>query len=170
MLPDPHESLTIFAEVSVALSGFSGIVIAFGSRSIEALSALEARRLANLFMLSGFALIVSLLAISLLYIPNVQPHIFWSVGSGLILVLGTAWLIGDVYKVLGLSKAGTSINFTVVTIFDSLAAIGLLMQLYNIVWTQAPWPFFLALTLITVGAFQQFILLVKMRIRVQPLD
>jgi len=40
MTADPHATLAIFAEVSVALAGFSGIVIAFGGREIGYLLAL----------------------------------------------------------------------------------------------------------------------------------
>jgi hypothetical protein len=93
VIPDPHESLSIFAEISIALCGFSGIVIAFGSRSLEALTALERRRLANLFMLSGCVLIVSLFAISLRHAARIPPDIFWSPGCGLILFLGTIFLL-----------------------------------------------------------------------------
>ncbi len=167
MPPDPHETLSIFAEVSIALAGFSGIVIAFGYRSVEVLSALEVRRLANLFMLSGFALIVSLLGMSILHVANTQPESLWSLGSGLVFVLGTVWLLRDISKVRGLASEGEPINLALVTAFDSLAAIALLLQLYNAFVMHEAWPFFLALTLITAGAFQQFILLVHMRIRVR---
>jgi hypothetical protein len=58
-MPEPHDTLSIFAEVAIALAGFSGIVIAFGRRSIGSLSTLEFRRLSNLFTLSGMALLFS---------------------------------------------------------------------------------------------------------------
>ena len=170
MFPDPHESLSIFAEVSIALAGFSGIVIAFGFRSAKSLSTLEIRRLANLFMLSGFTFTTSLLAISLLHITNTRPETFWSIGSGIVFVLGTSWLIWDIHKVRTLLSEGASINMALVTIFDSLATIVLLLQLYICISVHEPWPFFIALTLITVGAFQQFILLVYMRVRVGATD
>ncbi len=164
MNPDPHESFSIFAEVSIALAGFSGIIIAFGYRSFDTLSALELRRLANLFMLSGFVLVASLLAISVLHTTGIRNELFWGVASGTVFVMGTIWLVWDVYRVRSLAREGADINLLLVTIFDSLAAIALGLQLYNALFMCESWPVFVALTLITVGAFQQFILLVHMRL------
>ena len=165
MAADPHASFSIFAEVSVALAGFSGIVMAFGHQRLENLSALEVRRLANLFMFSGFVLIASLLSIALLHSSEEIPDLFWPAFSALIFVFGTTWLAYDIYKVRQLSAAGAHINLTLVTLFDSLAALILTLQFYNCLWLQQTWPTFVALTLITAGAFQQFILLVQMHMR-----
>ena len=161
MFADPQESFSIFAEVSVALAGFSGIVIAFGSQSFTNLSRLEVRRLANLFMLSGFVLTFSLLAISVLHITTISPELLWSIASGLVFLLGMTWLAWDIYKVRSLLAEGVDINLILVTIFDSIAFVVLLLQLYNCFFLYQSWPIFIALTLITGGAFQQFILLTR---------
>jgi hypothetical protein len=165
-MPEPHDTLAIFAEVAIALAGFSGIVIAFGRRSIGSLSTLEFRRLSNLFTLSGMVLLFSLLCVSLLHLNIAAPALFWSWCSAAVFTLGTPWLIVDVVRVTRLEKSEKSqINILVLIFFNSLAVSVLTLQLINWFLIKEPWPFFLALTLITAGAFQQFILLVRMGIQ-----
>ncbi|MGI9327437.1 MAG: hypothetical protein ACR2PZ_19620 [Pseudomonadales bacterium] len=165
-MPDPHETLSIFAEIAIALAGFSGIVIAFGQRSMESLSPLEMRRLSNLFTLSGMLLCCSLLGASLLHLNIAEPSLFWRWASAAVFLVGTPWLIRDVVKVTRLEQAERAqVNLALLTFFNTLAVCMLVLQLINTVRIKEPWPFFLALTLITAGAFQQFILLVRMRIQ-----
>lgn len=165
--PEVHDTLSIFAEVSVAIAGFSGIIIAFGFRSLEALTALEVRRLANLFMLSGFVFIISLLCIALLHNTSLSQDNLWRLASASVFILGTSWLLRDIFKVVQINATAESANNTLVTVFSLLATSGLILQLYNTFYLQTSWPFFIALTLITGGAFQQFILLVHSRIRIR---
>ena len=161
-MPDPHDTLAIFAEISIALAGFSGIVIAFGRRSAGSLSALELRRLSNLFTLSGLSLIVSLVGMALLHL-NLDDHTtLWRWGSGLIFVLATPWLIRDVVAVYRLEEAEkATVSVPLVIFFDSAAAAMLALQYWNWLYLHESWPFFVALVLIITGAFQQFILLVR---------
>jgi hypothetical protein len=163
---EPHDTLTIFAEVSIALAGFSGIVIAFGRRSVGSLSPLEIRRLSNLFILSGVVLTFSLVGITVLHVPGISPAQFWSWGSAAVCLVSTPWLIGDIVKVTGFeSHEKSQINWSLVIFFDSMAAAMIVLQALNWWSIKDAWPFFVALTLITVGAFQQFILLVLTGIR-----
>jgi hypothetical protein len=167
-MADPQATLSIFAEVSVALAGFSGIVIAFGRRSIESHSVLEIRRLSNLFILSGMALIVSLLGNSLLHVDLADVKVLWRSGSAVVFILATPWLIWDVQKVLRLEESERAeVSSLILIVFYSLTAAMLLLQLLNIVVIRESWPFFLALVLMIAGAFQQFILLVRMGYRDQ---
>lgn len=161
-MPDPHDTLAIFAEISIALAGFSGIVIAFGRRSAGALSQLEIRRLSNLFMLSGLSLILSLVGMALLHIDLADSRILWAWGSAIIFLLATPWLIRDVVAVcrLGASEKAM-VSIPLVIFFDSLAAAMIALQYWNWLYLEEQWPFFLALVLIIIGAFQQFILLVR---------
>jgi len=162
-MPDPQATLSIFAEVSVALAGFSGIVIAFGRRPLDALNRLEVRRLSNLFILSGCALFLSLIGISLLHTELADGDLFWRLGSGVIFLLGAPWLIWDVVRVRRLEESEkATVNPLVLVTFNSLAILMLLLQLANWIVIAEPWPVFLALVLIIAGAFQQFVLLVRM--------
>jgi hypothetical protein len=162
-MPDIQDTLSTFAEISVALAGFSGIVIAFGRRSIGSLGKLEVRRLSNLFILSGLVLVFSLLGISLLHLNLEDSNILGLWGSAAVLFLATPWLIWDVINVYKLEKAEKArVNPYILFTFYSLAVAMLLLQLTNLFSFKALWPFFLAMVLIVVGAFQQFILLVRM--------
>lgn len=162
-MSDPQAALSIFAEISVALAGFSGIVIAFGRRPVAALSPLEMRRLSNLFILSGLALFLSLLGVSLMHLALVDEGLLWRIGSGVIFILATPWLVWDVMRVRKLEQSEkAAVNPLLLVTFDSLALLMLLLQLANVVFISAAWPFFLALVLTIGGAFQQFVLLVRM--------
>jgi hypothetical protein len=162
-MPDIQDTLSTFAEISVALAGFSGIVIAFGRRSIGSLGKLEVRRLSNLFILSGLVLVFSLLGISLLHLDLEDSNILGLWGSTAVLLLATPWLIWDVINVYKLEKAEKAlVNPAILFTFYSLTVAMLLLQLVNLALFKALWPFFLAMVLIVVGAFQQFILLVRM--------
>ncbi len=94
-MPDPHDTLSIFADVSVALAGFSGIAIAFGRRSAATLNRLDSRRLFNLFTFSGIVLVLSLLGMSLLHIESLGESLMWRGGSAALVLFGIPWLILD---------------------------------------------------------------------------
>lgn len=162
-MSDPQGALAIFAEVSVALAGFSGIVIAFGRRTAEALDDLERRRLSNLFILSGLALFVSLFGIALIDSELKDASMLWRGGSATLLLFATPWLVWDVVRVRRLKKSlRARMNTYILYAFNSLAASALLLQFVNLILLGAAWPLLLALVLTIAGAFQQFVLLVRM--------
>lgn len=165
-MPDPHDTLAILAEVSVALAGFSGIVVAFGRRTQKPLSKLEIRRLFNLFTLSGTALILSLLSTAILHVESMSQSLLWSLGSGATVLLMGPWLVRDVIKVYRFdAQERQAINFAVIIIFSLLAAVTLVLQFANCLWMGQAWPFFIGLVVIVGGAFQQFVLLVHTELR-----
>jgi len=165
-MPDPHNTLTIFADVSVALAGFSGIAIAFGRRSVGALNSLESRRLFNLFTFSGLVLIISLLGISLLHVDLVNENSLWRSGSAVLVLFGVPWLIRDWRKVRSLKPEERSqVPGQVIYPFIVMAILMLIFQLANVFVLAEAWPFFVALVLIVAFAFQQFILLIWMGLR-----
>ena len=104
-MADAADTLALFAEVAVAIAGFSGIVIAFGSRKIASLSALEMRRLSNLFVLSGMVLIVSLLLLATLHIDQLAPSVLYRTASGILFLVTTPWLVMDLVRVRHLELA-----------------------------------------------------------------
>ena len=158
---DPLSALSIFAEVSVALAGFSGIIVSFGQRT--RLSNVDKRRLANLFAQSGMVLSLSLVGMSVLF-ADFDLSIIWRGGSLLVFLFFAPWLVLDILKVKQLSRdEKTQMSMPVFYLFDSFVVALLVLQLFNVVTIAQPWPFFLALTLATIGAFQQFILLITTR-------
>jgi hypothetical protein len=165
-MPDPHSTLSIFAEVAVALAGFSGIVIAFGRRKVGALTALERRRLSNLFMLSGMVLFMAMLCMALLHVAALETHLLWAGSSALIFLLATPWLALDTIRLRRLEASERAdIKIYVLIPFNTMGVAALLLQVFNAFWLQEAWPFFLVLVVAITGAFQQFILLVRMGVR-----
>jgi hypothetical protein len=160
-MPDPHDTLSIFAEVSVALVGFSGIVIAFGRRSLGTLTQLEHRRLSNLFVFGGGVLLFSLIGISLLH-TAIDRSLLWTIESALLFVLGALWAVFDWHRVTRLDAAERAqIKGYIIYTFNVGGVIILLLQLGNAVMIHDSWPFFLALVFSIAFALQQFILLVR---------
>ena len=165
-MPNPHDTLTIFADISVALAGFSGIAIAFGRRSVGALTSLESRRLFNLFTFSGLVLILSLLGMSLLHVDLFDVNSLARGGSAVLVLFGVPWLILDWRKVCSLKPEERSqVPGQVIYPFIALAILTLILQLVNVFVLGAAWPFFVALVLLVAFAFQQFILLIRMGLR-----
>ena len=163
-MSDPIEILATFAQVAVALAGFSGIIIAFERRSLGSLTQLELRRLSNLFALSGFVLLASLFGISLLSTAYFEQWLLWSGASGLVLLVGTPWVVMDWLQIRRLeSTEKEQVKAWVIYPFSVLAVLGLLLQAVNCFYGQL-WPFLLALVIMVTFAFQQFILLVRMGI------
>ena len=162
-MPDPLAALSIYAEVSVALVGFSGIVIAFGRRSHGELSRLESRRLTNLFACSGLVLVMSLLGIALVHHTRMDASVVWRSGSATLAILGTVWLISDwsiVRRLTPEEKAG--VNRYILYPFNFLAILALSLQVMNGFLIAEAWPVFIGFTFLITFALQQFVLLIRM--------
>ena len=90
-------------------------------------------------------------------------NLLWRTGSAVMVLLATPWLVWDVVRVLRLDRAERAkANTYILVTFYSLTVLTLLLQLANWLLISESWPFFLALVLIVTGAFQQFVLLVRM--------
>ena len=136
--------------------------MAFGRRPNSALTKLESRRLSNLFILSGFTLLLSLTWISLLHLESIDVKLLWRSGSAVVVVLATPWLVWDILRVLRLDRTERAeANTYIFVVFYSLVVLMLVLQVANWVRISESWPFFLALVLTITGAFQQFVLLVR---------
>lgn len=154
---DPIPALLAIASIAVALSGFSGIVLALdqmagGSRWQE-----DRFRLVELLSQSAIALFGSLLAVVLLYTPLASQSIwqglslFWAAGA--LLGNGTAiWRIRN-------RQAGDKIrvgSVQSVVVFVSFAVL-ILLLIYNAFEWQLLWPVLLALTANLGFGFYQFL-------------
>jgi hypothetical protein len=165
-LPDPYDTLTVFAEVAIALAGFSGIAIAIGRRTHGELSPLESRRLFNLFGFTALTLFTSLLGMTLLHVARIDDEILWRSGSLLMVLTGVPWLLVDWRKIRALSPdERAQVHPFVIYPFTALAVLTLVLQSVNAAFLGIDWLFFLALIVQLAFAFQQFILLVRSGIR-----
>jgi hypothetical protein len=81
-MPDPVETLTVLVEASVAIAGFSGVVIVFGHRATGEWSRIERGRFQNLLLTSFSVLFLSLLMLVLLH-AGTAPGTSWRIGSGI---------------------------------------------------------------------------------------
>ena len=83
-------------------------------------------------------------------------------GSALLFLLATPWLIWDIVRVYRLEKADRAqANLFIFSVFYSSVLVMLGLQLANSLVIADAWPLFLALVLTVAGAFQQFVLLVR---------
>lgn len=163
---DTQGTLSIFAEVFVALAGFSGIAIAVGRRQLGSLSRLDRRRLTNLFVLAGLGLVQTLFILALLHAEGLEASSLWRAASAASVAVVGPWLVWDVVQVTRLDPAERrDVNLLVLVLFD-LMAVGMLVLLVvnTLLWAQA-WPFFVAMAGAVLGALQQFVLLVRWGIR-----
>ena len=87
--------LQTIAEVAIALTGFTGIVVALGDRSHAPLSGFGRARFRILLAGSLAALILSLLPF-LLHHNGVPPHAIWAICSGLVVLYMVPIVIVDV--------------------------------------------------------------------------
>jgi hypothetical protein len=160
-MPDAQETLSSFAEISVALVGFSGIVIAFGRRSMGALTRLEQRRLANLFLFGGGVMLLALTGIALLH-TSLDQVMVWRFSSAVLVVLGAPWALVDARRIRSLDAADrVEVSGYVLYPFVVTGTAILLLQIANVFLIREAWPFFLGLVFGVAFALQQFVLLVR---------
>ena len=165
-MPDPYDTLTVFAQVSISLAGFSGIAIAIGHRAQGALSPLESRRLFNLFGFTALTLFASLLGMTLLHVHLIDVEVLWRCGSLFVVLTGVPWLLFDWRKIRALSPdERAQVHPFVIYPFTVVAVLALVLQALNAAFFGMDWIFFLALVVQLAFAFQQFILLVQSGIR-----
>ena len=165
LVPQPTDSLSLIAELAVALAGFSGIVVAIGRRQSGKLSPLDRRRLGNLLANALLALFWSLLGLTLLH-AAVADDLAWRIASG-----GWAFVVAiglpiDWRRVRALSKAErTLVNRRIHNAAGTAVLVVALLQISNIVHFHAFWPILIAVSLNLFLAFSQFAFLLYSEFR-----
>jgi hypothetical protein len=163
---EPGEALGIAAQIAVALAGFAGVVVVFRREAVHEWSGVDKLRLRLLLANSILPLGFSMLGLLLLTIKPMPPGI-WRWCSGISLVATVAFVAGirKSFQRLNLPNAqrdrATRLIFFLFGIFGMAA---LLLQLYNIAFLGAFWPFFAGIVYQLVTAMAQFsrmILLVR---------
>lgn len=141
--------LTVLAEVSIAITGFSGIIVAL-DRSEEPWSTLDKVRLSMLLQVSISCVIWSLVPI-LLHVGDVSADSIWLWSSGLWLgYIGVA--LG--YRLRRLpgfvaqdEDSADSPAWWILALMLAVIALSMVVQAVNVVWLMAPWPHVLTLML-----------------------
>ena len=155
---DPVELLTAIIEASVALIGFSGLVIALGRRSSGEWSAVEKLRLGLLLGIGVILLGCTLLALTLLS-AGLSHAAMWSSSSiaWVVLVLPfTVWGFSSAFRMAEDPTVSATYRVVVAAVMVATAAI----QVANAIFLQEFWPCFLGLAvLLLIGVTQFFRLL-----------
>jgi hypothetical protein len=144
-MPDPVETLMILVEASVAMAGFSGVVVVFGRRAEREWSPIERHRLANLLSASFAVLFLSLAALVLLH-AGTDPTTTWRIGSA-------AWSIQATYQIVLTAKLAARAsrdgpelpNAAWIVLLLGLTGAFALLSITNAVTMGEFWPFLAAL-------------------------
>ena len=151
---EPVELLTVIIEPSVALLGFSGLVVALGRRSSGEWSPAEKLRLRLLLGIGVILLACTLLALTLLS-AGLSHAAVWALSSvaWVVLVLPfTVWWFSSAFRMAEDRTVRTTYRVVVAAVMVATAAI----QVANAICLQEFWPFFLGLGVILILGVTQF--------------
>jgi hypothetical protein len=142
---DPVGTLILVVEASVALAGFSGVVVALGDRAVGDWSKYERTRLTNLLTASFVALFLSLGAIALLH-AGVSDSLTWRLASLSWSPIAQGAALVAVRRFLRTpeTEPGRPGRTVFLIIQISVSAV-VLLQLFNAVVLAEFWPFLVAL-------------------------
>ena len=155
------ETLMGVAELAVALAGFSGVVVVFGSRNEGGWKPGDRLRLEFLIESSFTAAGFAILALCLLYAFPEYPQISWIAIS----ILWSLFMLRSLYSSHSRIKQNLKIhddidkisNGLVATFFYSL----IIAQIVNVLVWEAFWPVLSAICFNLMGAGMQFARLIK---------
>jgi hypothetical protein len=160
----PADALGIAAQVAVALAGFTGIVVVFGSTTVHQWRPLDKLRLRLLLTMSTLPLGLSLLAI-LLLATGLADNTIWRVMSALSAAVFAiaGFLVQREFRRLGTSEVKRLPSSRIVFYLTGLtgAAVVILM-IYNCFTSGAFWPFFAGLICSMMAAVLQFVRLIAL--------
>ena len=152
---DIVELLVGYAEIATALAGFTGVVVAFGSRSQGTWHPGDRLRLVFLLEASLTAGGFSLLALVLLSSLE-NNHLAWSFISG----LWACFMTGSLWFSRGQLRNNADAHGDVDRIANRLTTVCfatlIVLQIANVALWQAFSPFLAAITLNLAGAAMQF--------------
>jgi hypothetical protein len=148
------ELLTAIIEASVALIGFSGLVIALGRRSSGEWSAAEKLRLSALLGAGVIVLGCTLLALTLLSsgLSHVMVWTLSSVAWAVLVVPFAVLTLSRVFQMAEDRTVGRTYLGVIIAVVVATAAI----QVANAIFLKEFWPFFLGLAATLVLGVTQF--------------
>ena len=143
MIPDPVTSLGFVIDASVALAGFSGLVVVLGRRAHgEWASDMERNRFTNLVAASIAPMFMSLIALVMLH-AGVQESTTWRIASIASVLPSQGYAIRAALVVLRARNTGTASAWLFVPLQTIIASCSLL-QLMNAFVLGSFWPFLVA--------------------------
>jgi hypothetical protein len=153
---EPVDILSLFAELTIGVAGFSGIVVVLGRRQSGQLSPLDQNRLGNLLKHALAALFWSLFTITLLQ-TALSAEVLWRGVSAGWALAGAIWLARDWSRLRALSETEwVRISRLQLVALDGAAVLVVLLQVSNSAYFHAFWPFVVALSFNVLLAFRNF--------------
>jgi hypothetical protein len=130
--------LATFANLGVALAGFSGIVVALGGHARGEWSSRDRYLLTALLASSGGSALLSVLPLVLASAQLAEPTI-WVVSSGSAIVLQASLFAFRLRNIAGYADMRTRERFLLIAVYAGGAAF-MMVQLVNCVWLRTAWP------------------------------
>jgi VIT1/CCC1 family predicted Fe2+/Mn2+ transporter len=130
--------LATFANLGVALAGFSGIVVAVGGHARGEWSSRDRYLLTALLTSSGGSTLLSVLPLMLASAPLAEPTI-WVVSSASAVVLQVGLLAVRARKISREADTRIRERFVLVASYGGGAAF-MILQLVNCFWLRTSWP------------------------------
>jgi len=161
---DIVELLIGIAEIATALAGFSGVVVAFGSRSLGTWSPGDRLRLTFLLEASLTAAGFALLALLVVALYGETPF-SWALLSGLWAIGGVVSLTVSRLKIRNSEDDSDVTDQTANRITTGLFSILIVITLLNVVFWQDFAPFLAGMLLNLAGAAMQFSRLIRSAFR-----
>jgi hypothetical protein len=155
---DQVELLTAIIEASVALIGFSGLVVALGRRASGEWSPGDKTRLGTLLAI-GFILLACALIALILLSAGLSGAVVWALSSVVWVVLVLPVSVWAFSRVVG-NPADPTTPLSVLAVNLGALAAAAAVQVANAAYLAEFWPFLLALAvLLLIGVTQFFRLL-----------
>ena len=155
---EPGEALGIAAQVAVALAGFAGVVVVFRREAVHEWSGIDKLRLRLLLANSILPLSLSMLGLVLLTVEP-TPQGIWKWCSGLLLIGTISFITASVKPFRRLNIGNQQRRRATLFIFYLFGAFGtavMCLQLFNVGYLGAFWPFFAGIVYQLVTAMVQF--------------
>jgi hypothetical protein len=155
---EPGEALSTAAQVAVALAGFAGVVVVFRSGSVHEWSPIDKLRLRLLLSNSILPLLLCMIGLLLLTIRPAPAGIWrWCSGFAFVLFLLFAVTMTNIFRRLDLPQIPREhATRFVFYLFGSAGIAAALLQLYNVAFLGAFWPFFTGIVFQIITAMFQF--------------
>jgi hypothetical protein len=155
---DPNDLLTTLAQLGVTIAGFSGIVVALGSRARGEWSERDWRLLAALLETSGAVVLWSLLPMLLLAAELPAPRV-WLLSSASWALGYIAILARDARKIAQNPRRDADRGL-ILLVYVTVGG-ALVLQAVNLLWMRVAWPHLAALTLLLALSFVAFLQLLQ---------
>ncbi len=151
---DPVELLTAIIEASIALIGFSGLVIALGRRSSGEWLAVDKQRLTILLAI-GFILLTCTLVTLILLSTGLSHALVCALSSVVWVVLVIPFAVWTVNRVVRNPEEPTR-SWTYLRVSLAVTAATVAVQVANVAYLAEFWPYLLALAVLLLSGITMF--------------